>query len=108
VTAIASFLIPNYLMTNSSKLIQFGLLLLAAWLGLWGITLGLILVLIHLNGLTSLKQPYFAPLSPFYGADWKDTIVRLPLKRMSRRPAYLKPANPWRFGAGSGRPERKG
>ncbi|HEY8528682.1 MAG TPA: spore germination protein [Paenibacillaceae bacterium] len=108
VTAIASFLIPNYLMTNSSKLIQFGLLGLAAWLGLWGITLGLILVLIHLNGLTSLKQPYFAPLTPFYGMDWKDTIVRLPLRWMPRRPAYLKPLDPCRMKSGNSRPEKKG
>lgn len=91
ITAIASFLTPNYLMTNSSKLIQFGLLILAGWLGIWGIVFGLILVLIHLNGLTSLHQPYFAPLAPFYGKDWKDTIIRLPFRWMLHRPYYLKP-----------------
>jgi ABC-type antimicrobial peptide transport system permease subunit len=97
VMAIASFLIPNYLMTNSSKLIQFGLLILAAWLGMWGITLGLILVLIHLHGLTSLKQPFMSPLVPFYAADWKDTIVRLPSRWMNQRPAYLKPLKKYKF-----------
>jgi len=108
VTAIASFLIPNYLMTNSSKLIQFGLLGLAAWLGLWGIIIGLIMVLIHLNGLTSLKQPYFAPLTPFYGIDWKDTILRLPLRWMTRRPAWLKTLDPNRVKSGNSHPEPKG
>ena len=97
VMAIASFLIPNYLMTNSSKLIQFGLLILAAWLGMWGITLGLILVLIHLHGLTSLKQPFISPLVPFYATDWKDTIVRLPSRWMIQRPAYLKPLKRYKF-----------
>lgn len=91
VSAIASFLVPNYLMTNSSKLIQFALLILAAWLGMWGIIFGMVWVLIHLTGLTSLKQPYFAPLTPMYWRDWKDTIVRLPLKMMKQRPAHLRP-----------------
>jgi len=97
VTAIASFLIPNYLMTNSSKLIQFGLLILAAWFGMWGIVFGLVLVAIHLTGLTSLKQPFFAPLVPFYRTDWKDTIVRLPFRWMNLRPAYLKTLRKYKF-----------
>lgn len=72
-------------MTNASKLLQFSLLILAAWLGMWGIGLGLIL-----HGLTSLGQPYLQPLSPFFASDWKDTVLRLPLSKMRTRPAYLK------------------
>jgi len=91
ISAIASFLVPNYIMTNSSKLIQFALLFLAAWLGMWGIIFGLICLLIHLNSLTSLKQPYFAPFVPLYWKDWKDAFVRFPLTRMEHRPSYLRP-----------------
>ncbi|PDO11649.1 MAG: hypothetical protein BLM47_00555 [Candidatus Reconcilbacillus cellulovorans] len=91
ITAISSFLIPNYIMTNSSKLIQFGLLVLAAWLGLWGIAFGIALVAVHLHGLTSLGIPYLSPLVPFHKQDWKDTVLRLPLRWMTRRPAYLHP-----------------
>lgn len=90
ISAIASFLVPNYIMTNSSKLIQFALLFLAAWLGMWGIMFGLVCIAIHLNGLTSLKQPYLAPLTPLMWKDWKDTIIRLPLTRMNERPSWLK------------------
>jgi hypothetical protein len=91
ISAIASFLIPNYLMTNASKLIQFSLLILASWLGMWGIGLGLVWLCIHLYGLSSLGQPYLQPLSPFYASDWKDTLFRVPLSKMRTRPAYLKP-----------------
>lgn len=90
ISAIASFLVPNYLMTNASKLVQFVFLILAAWLGMWGIGFGLIWLLIHLHGLTSLRQPYLAPLVPFYGSDWKDTFVRLPMFVMKTRPGHLK------------------
>lgn len=77
-------------MTNASKLLQFSLLILAAWLGMWGIGLSLIWFCIHLHGLTSLGQPYLQPLSPFFASDWKDTVLRLPLSKMRTRPAYLK------------------
>jgi hypothetical protein len=97
ISAVASFLVPNYLMTNASKLIQFALLILAAWLGMWGIGFGLIWLCIHLQGLTSLRQPYLAPLSPFFGRDWKDTVIRLPLTSMKTRPAHLKPLDRFRI-----------
>lgn len=91
ISAIASFLVPNYLMTNSGKLIQFIFLILAAWLGMWGVGFGIFWLFIHLHGLTSLRQPYLAPLVPFYKGDWKDTIVRFPIKAFKTRPRYLKP-----------------
>lgn len=91
ISAIASFLVPNYLMTNANKLLQFSLLALAAWLGMWGIGLGCIWLCIHLHGMTSLGQPYLQPLIPFYASDWKDTLIRSPLPKMRTRPAYLKP-----------------
>jgi hypothetical protein len=91
ISAIASFLIPNYLMTNASKLIQFVFLILAAWLGMWGIGFGLIWLFIHLHSLTSLRQPYLAPLSPFFGTDWKDTVIRVPMTFMKTRPGHLNP-----------------
>lgn len=91
IAAIASFLVPNYLMTNSSKLIQLALLFLAAWIGMWGILFGIVCMAIHLNRLTSLQQPYLAPLIPFIWKDWKDTLFRLPITVMNERPAWLRP-----------------
>src|SRR5690606_12474712 len=72
ISAIAFFLIPNYQVTKSMVLMQVLLLILASFLGLPGIVIGLIGILAHIHGLTSLGQPYFAPIAPFYGKDWKD------------------------------------
>ncbi|WP_274655607.1 spore germination protein [Paenibacillus humicola] len=91
ISAIASFLTPNYLVTKATAFIQFLLLVLSSLLGFFGIFLGLILLLIHLNGLSSLKQPYLAPVAPFYGRDWIDLFIRGPLHWMRKRPAYLHP-----------------
>jgi hypothetical protein len=98
ISAIASFLVPNYLMTKANTLIQFVFLILSSFLGILGITFGLIGLLAHLNALTSLKQPYLAPVSPFYGKDWIDLFIRGPLKSMKTRPEHLHTLKKWRTG----------
>jgi Bacillus/Clostridium GerA spore germination protein len=96
ISAIASFLTPNYLMTKANTLIQFVLLVLSSFLGIFGMTLGIIGILAHLNALTSLKQPYLAPVTPFYGKDWLDLFIRGPLIWMKERPEFLHPLKKWR------------
>jgi Bacillus/Clostridium GerA spore germination protein len=98
ISAIASFLVPNYLMTKANTLIQIAFLALAAFLGIPGIALGMIVILAHLNGLTSLKQPYFAPVAPFYWRDWLDLFIRGPLTWMKTRPEHLHPLQKLRYG----------
>lgn len=93
ISGLASFLVPNYLMTNSSKLIQFIFIGLAGLWGSFGIILGLLFLGIHLNSLTSLDRSYIAPLAPFYSKDWKDVIIRSPVQFMKTRPEYLQTQN---------------
>lgn len=97
ISAVASFLVPNYLVTKSSLIIQFLFLSLAAFLGIPGMVLGTVVVLAHLNGLTSLKQPYLAPVAPFHWKDWSDLFIRGPLPLMKLRPESLKPLHKWRY-----------
>jgi len=97
ISAIASFLVPNYLITKANTLIQFIILVLASFLGIMGIFMGIILLFVHLNALTSLKQPYLAPVTPFYGKDWLDLFIRGPLRWMKSRPEALHPLQKWRY-----------
>ncbi|MFC4355642.1 spore germination protein [Chryseomicrobium palamuruense] len=99
ISTIASFLVPNYLMTKANSLIQLILLVLSSLLGLIGIVLGLIAILAHLNSLSSLKQPYFSPVTPFYRRDWVDLFIRGPLVKMMERPEHLKPLKMKRYKA---------
>ncbi|SFC09572.1 GerA spore germination protein [Bacillus sp. OV322] len=102
ISAIASFLVPNYLVTKATTVLQFLILILASILGILGIAFGLILLLAHLNGLSSLKQPFFAPVAPLYWRDWKDLFVRAPLPWAKLRPEYLKTVKKWRVSKGEG------
>jgi hypothetical protein len=85
-SAIASFVIPSYVMSASIRLIRFGMILLAGLWGNLGIALGVGLLVIHLSGLSNLGSPYTAPLAPSSGRDLLRTFFRLPHRpRWSRR-----------------------
>lgn len=97
ISAIASFLVPNYSLTKSHTLIQFFLLVFSNFLGIFGVILGLVVILAHLNGLASLTQPYLAPVAPFHWKDWKDLFIRAPLPSIKTRPEYLEPLIKWKY-----------
>ncbi|PLR80598.1 spore germination protein [Bacillus sp. V33-4] len=97
ISAIASFLVPNYLVSKANTIIQFIFLFFSYLFGILGIALGLVCLLAHLNALTSLKQPYFAPVAPFFLEDWKDFLIRAPLTWLKTRPEHLQPVQKWRY-----------
>jgi spore germination protein len=90
-TALASFIIPNHDMSAAIRLIRFPMMLLAAFFGLIGVGIGLMVMVGHLIALESLGTPYFSPISPLRFADWKDTVVRFPMWKMNTRPLSAKP-----------------
>jgi len=92
-SAIASFVIPSYVMSASIRLIRFGLIFLAGILGNLGILMGIALILIHLSSLTSLKASYMTPLTPLNLSDWRDVFIRAPFWAMKRRPSQTRSPN---------------
>lgn len=90
-TAVAGFVVPTQ--TNAGTLLRFLFLGLSAFLGGYGILLGLLGMLIHLCGLTSFGVDYLAPLAPFHPQDAKDLFIRAPLWMMLSRPAGLSRRN---------------
>lgn len=90
-TALCSFAIPNEEFATAFRLLKFFFIALCAWLGYFGMLLGLLAVLIHLSRLTSFGIPY---LMPFVGADLndyedeRDFLWRQPLKKLKKRPIY--------------------
>ncbi|WP_416435144.1 spore germination protein [Priestia megaterium] len=88
-TAIASFTIPHYSMTDATRLLRFGMMILASFFGLYGIGLGVIMLVAHTCSLRSFGIPYLAPFAPIILADQKDSIFRLPLPFLSKRPRLV-------------------
>ncbi|ALP37107.1 spore gernimation protein KB [Paenibacillus sp. IHB B 3084] len=92
-TGIASYAIPAYNMATAGRLFRFAFMLLAAFMGLFGITLGLIALIAHMNSLRSFGVPYMAPFSPFILENQKDAVLRLPFWMMQERPKSITSTN---------------
>jgi spore germination protein len=89
VTAISAFITPNYEVTSAFRIVRFLLIIASALVGLYGIMLGLIILIIHLNRLTSFGIPYMSPIVNNEMKDWKDTFWRAPINYLKDRPKYM-------------------
>lgn len=95
---IATFLIPNYEMSLSIRLIRFPMLVLAQLFGFLGIIIGLLFILTTLIRMESFGIPYLTPLAPLRYRDLWDTIISFPLSKRNKQPESFKPS---RFRRGS-------
>jgi hypothetical protein len=91
VTAISSFAIPSYSMSNAFRLIRFPVLFSTALFGLLGYLASIIAILLHLMSLRSFGTPYLAPVIPFNKSGIEDVLVRVPWWKMLRRPEFVRP-----------------
>lgn len=92
-SAIASFVIPSYIMSASFRLYRFGLICLAGLWGNLGLVIGIAYMIIHLCGLTSLGSSYVTPVAPFKPYDWRDVFFRLPFSMLTKRPSQNQARN---------------
>jgi spore germination protein len=84
VSAIASFIVPSYIMSASIRIVRFLFILVAGFLGNIGIFFTFGILIVHLTGLTNLSSPYFMPISPTFFKDWLDSIVRGPFYKTKK------------------------
>ncbi|MFZ5989883.1 MAG: spore germination protein [Bacillota bacterium] len=92
-TAISSFVFPSYNLAIAVRILRFVFMLLSATFGLYGISVGLVALVLHLSSLRSFGIPYMSPAAPFNLNDQKDAILRLPLWSMFTRPHLLSKNN---------------
>lgn len=83
-TAVSSFVVPAQ--TDSGAIIRFILLILAGFMGGYGIAMGLFAIFIHMASLRSFGTPYLSPLAPLNANGIKDSFIRMPLWAMIKRP----------------------
>mgnify|MGYP000858739861 FL=1 len=99
ITGITSILVPR--MNAPIFLIRFIMLILASFLGFFGVTIGFALMLTHILSLKSFGNWQLASASKLNYQTIKDTIIRGPWYRMILRPRQLtgnavRQKNTWR------------
>ncbi|MFJ2047526.1 spore germination protein [Paenibacillus taichungensis] len=94
VTAISSFSIPTYSAGITLRILRFTGMFSAAALGLFGVIMFFLLICSHLVRLKSFGVPYVSPVVPYSLSEWKDLLIRAPLKMMRRRPRMMNPTDP--------------
>ncbi|WP_141503192.1 spore germination protein [Paenibacillus luteus] len=80
-TAIASFTIPSISLSATIRLLRFVMIILASFLGLYGIMIGLFLLGIHLSSIKSVGMPYLVPFAPYKPTEKLTTMERSLYKR---------------------------
>ena len=90
ITALATFTTPHYEIESAFRFVRLGMILFASVFGLYGVILGIILILIHLVKIESYGVAYFEPLAPFNLRDLKDSMfLRVPWCKMRERPQFI-------------------
>lgn len=87
IAGVCGFVQPNRSLAEAVRVWRFAIAVLGTLGGLFGVTVGAIVLLIHLSGLTSLGVSY---LSPFSEGE-NPRILRRRLKEQKFRPKYLRP-----------------
>jgi spore germination protein KA len=82
IMAVAGFLVPAQ--NDSASLLRIGMMVLAAFAGFYGVSMGFLALLLHLGSLTSFGVPYFDGFT--WTRNLQDSIIRMPLWSMIRRP----------------------
>jgi spore germination protein KA len=86
-TGITGLMIPKI---KSVTIIMRGiLLLLSAFIGLYGFTFGIVCILLHLCQLRSFGVPYLTPVISYDPESYVDTAIRMPWWYMKFRPEFL-------------------
>ncbi|MBU9712595.1 spore germination protein [Bacillus tamaricis] len=79
VSALLSFLPPNYLMSNAIRLVRYGFIIAGGLLGMYGQIIFFAWLMNHLSNLTSLGSPYMTPFIPRQWTDLFNSVFRAPI-----------------------------
>jgi len=90
ITALSSFVIPNYTAAFTLRVLRFVFIFLASVLGFYGVAFGLMAFSIHLVSLKSFGVPFMSPIAPYRPGNL-DRIGRPSLFKQKYRPWYLRP-----------------
>ncbi|ANS74481.1 spore gernimation protein GerA [Paenibacillus yonginensis] len=77
-TGIASFVIPRYAFAIPLRILRFAIIFLAGIYGMYGVSIGVMAIMIHLVTLQSIGESYLPPIMPLIRRRLKEVLLRPP------------------------------
>jgi spore germination protein KA len=97
-TAITNFVLPSLSLAATVRLVRFVFLIFAGIFGMYGISVALLILVLHLSSLRSFGIPYLKPFAPFMTKEQKDSFFRFPHWAMNKRPLFISKDDQVRLG----------
>ncbi|MFJ7936205.1 spore germination protein [Sporosarcina sp. NPDC096371] len=85
ISALLSFLSPNFVMSNANRSIRYIFIIAAGMFGLYGQMIAFAWLGHHLLSLTSLGTPYMSPIIPRKWTDFLNSVLRVPTSLKRRK-----------------------
>ncbi|MBX4163670.1 MULTISPECIES: spore germination protein [Priestia] len=85
ISAISNFTLPSTSIVNAARGFRFILIIVSAFIGLYGILLMTLCICLHISSLRSFGIPYFSPFAPFDFKEQKDALARFSLPSLLRK-----------------------
>lgn len=93
ISALLSFLSPNFIMSNSSRSVRYLFIVAAGMFGLYGQMIAFAWLFYHLLTLTSLTTPFMTPIIPRKWTDLYNSVIRLPTRYLKQKPGVTRAQN---------------
>ncbi|WP_160203426.1 spore germination protein [Priestia megaterium] len=85
ISAISNFTLPSTSIVNAARGFRFILIIISAFIGLYGILLMTLCIWLHISSLRSFGIPYFSPFAPLDFKKQHDTLVRFSLPSLLKK-----------------------
>jgi len=85
INGIGTLTISDYDMCLTIKSLKYLVVLFSLAFGLFGFTISVLLLLVHLISLRSFGEPYLYPIAPLTGVGLLDSIIVAPLSKLLKR-----------------------
>lgn len=97
VTSICEMAFSDIDMINALRSWKIIFIFTSVFMGLIGFLVAMLILIIKLVSMETLDVPYLIPFSPLDLRAWKDSIVKFPVNKLTKRPRYLTDKNQTRL-----------
>lgn len=89
ITAVCGVTLVNQLLSTATSIMRMFFFCIGSFLGMYGMILGMVLLVVYLSRLRSFGVPYLASLAPPRFQELLKALFALPWKFMDKRPRFL-------------------